>query len=111
IVWQSGGGSDENEPKLSLVPLIVGTMKGTLYALIIAVPLAILSALYTSQFMHYKLKSYVKPTVEVMAALPSVVLGFIAGLWLAPLLERVIPGLFMMFLVLPASCFGAMLLF
>ncbi len=111
IVWQSGGGSDENEPKLSLVPLIVGTMKGTLYALIIAVPLAILSALYTSQFMHYKLKSYVKPTVEVMAALPSVVLGFIAGLWLAPLLERVIPGLFMMFLVLPASCFGAMMLF
>ena len=111
FVWQSGSGSDDVEPKLSMIPLILGTMKGTLYALIIAVPLAILSALYTAQFMHPMLKSYVKPTVEVMAALPSVVLGFIAGIWLAPILEKFVPGLFLMFLVLPLSCFAAMHLF
>jgi len=46
--------------------------------------------------MHPTLKGIVKPTVEVMAALPSVVLGFLAGLWLAPLVEQVVPGLFLM---------------
>ena len=46
--------------------------------------------------MHPTIKGYVKPTVEIMAALPSVVLGFIAGLWLAPMVERVVPGLFLL---------------
>ncbi len=95
-VWQSTGGTDDFEAKLCLTPLIYGTLKGTFYALIFAVPLALLSALYVSQFMHPALKAYIKPAVEVMAALPSVVLGFIAGLWLAPRVERVVPGLFLL---------------
>ena len=45
------------------------------------------------------MKAYVKPVVEIMAALPSVVLGFLAGLWLAPMVERVVPGLFLLPLV------------
>ena len=84
FVWQSTGGTDDFEPKLSLTPLLFGTLKGTFYALLFAVPLALLGAMYTSQFMHPRLKAIVKPTVEIMAALPSVVLGFLAGLWLAP---------------------------
>jgi len=92
-VWQSTGGSDDFEAKFSLVPLIFGTLKGTFYALIFAVPVALASALYVSQFMHPRLKSVVKPTVEIMAALPSVVLGFMAGLWLAPTIERIVPGM------------------
>ncbi|MCG8604454.1 ABC transporter permease subunit [bacterium] len=100
-VWQSTGGSDDFEPKLSLVPLIFGSFKGTIYALIIAIPLAILAALYTSQFMHPGLRSYVKPTVEIMAALPSVVLGFLAGLWLAPRIEQVVPAVICAGIVLP----------
>lgn len=95
-VWQSTGGTDDFEPKFSLTTLIFGTLKGTLYALLFAVPIALLGALYTSQFMHPSLKNKVKPTVEIMAALPSVVLGFIAGLWLAPHLERVLPGTFLL---------------
>ena len=93
-VWQSTGGTDDFEPKLSLTPLLFGTLKGTLYALLVAVPIALAGALYASQFMHPRLKAVVKPTVEIMTALPSVVLGFMAGLWLAPNLERVVPGLF-----------------
>jgi phosphate transport system permease protein len=100
-VWQSTGGTDDFEAKLSLTPLIYGTLKGTFYAMLFAVPLALLSALYASQFMHPMIKGYVKPTVEIMAALPSVVLGFIAGLWLAPMVERVVPGLFLMPVVVP----------
>jgi phosphate transport system permease protein len=98
-VWQSTGGTDDFEAKLSLFPIFFGTLKGTFYALLVAVPLALLSALYASQFMHPKIKAYVKPLVEVMAALPSVVLGFIAGLWLAPRLEVILPGL----LVVPVA--------
>jgi phosphate transport system permease protein len=109
-VWQSTGGTDDFESKLSLTPLIYGTLKGTFYALLFAVPIALLSALYASQFMHPTLKGVVKPVVEIMAALPSVVLGFLAGLWLAPQVERIVPGLFLMLLVTPvlilAGVFG-----
>jgi len=108
-VWQSTGGSDDFEAKLSLTPLLYGTLKGTFYALLIAVPLALLAALYTSEFMHPDVKAYVKPIVEIMAALPSVVLGFLAGLWLAPMVERLVPGLFVFPLVLTIAILVAFL--
>lgn len=95
-VWQSTGGTDDFEAKFSLTPLIFGTIKGTIYALLFAIPVALLGALYASQFMHPTLKRVVKPVVEIMAALPSVVLGFLAGLWLAPMIEKVVPGLILM---------------
>ncbi|HEY7751270.1 MAG TPA: ABC transporter permease subunit, partial [Ignavibacteriaceae bacterium] len=101
FVWQSTGGTDDFEPKFSLVPLIIGTLKGTFYALLFAIPLALFGALYTSQFTHPKIKNFVKPTVEIMAALPSVVIGFLAGLWLAPLLEKILPGVLLMFITIP----------
>jgi phosphate transport system permease protein len=100
-VWQSTGGTDDFEPKLSLVPLLVGTLKGTFYSLLLAIPLAVFGAMYLSQFMHPTYQRTVKPVIEVMAALPSVVLGFLAGLWLAPRLERAMPGVFLMLVVLP----------
>ena len=59
-------------------------------------PIGILSALYTSQFLNDSLKKIVKPSIEFMAALPSVILGFLAGLWLAPLIERIFPALVIM---------------
>ncbi|MBW2204193.1 MAG: hypothetical protein JRF52_08850, partial [Deltaproteobacteria bacterium] len=94
--WQSTGGTDDFEPKFGLVPLIFGTIKGTIYALIIAIPIGILAALYTSQFLHNSLKKIIKPSIEFMAALPSVILGFLAGLWLAPLMERILPAIIIM---------------
>ena len=106
-VWQSTGGTDDFESKMSLTPLLFGTIKGTLYALLFAVPMALLAALYVSEFMHPSVKAYVKPVVEIMAALPSVVLGFLAGLWLAPALEPIVPGLFLLPLVLPVVILAA----
>jgi phosphate transport system permease protein len=108
-VWQSHGGTDDFEPKFSLTPLLFGTLKGTVYALLFAVPIALLAALYASEFMHPDLKAWVKPGVEVMAGLPSVVLGFVAGLWLAPSLERVMPGVFLVPPVLAGSIVLALL--
>jgi phosphate transport system permease protein len=101
-VWQSTGGTDDFEAKFSLTPLIYGTLKGTAYAMLFAVPISLLAALFVSQFMHPNLKSYIKPVVEIMAALPSVVLGFIAGLWLAPRIEMVVPAIFVSPLVMGA---------
>jgi phosphate transport system permease protein len=93
FVWQSTGGSDEFEPKFSLMPLIHGALKGTFYAILFAVPIALFGAFYTSEFMNPKYKALIKPIIEIMAALPSVVLGFFAALWLAPNIEKLLPGL------------------
>ncbi len=106
-VWQSTGASDDFESKLSLTPLLLGTLKGTVYSLLLAIPLGVFGAMYASQFMHPRLLRYVKPTVEIMAALPSVVLGFLAGLWLAPRLEGTFPALILALLVLPPLVLAA----
>jgi phosphate transport system permease protein len=105
--WQSSSGTDDFEPKFSLTPLAYGTLKGTFYALLLAVPLSIFAAIYTSQFMHPSLRNMVKPTVEVMAALPSVVLGFFAGLWLAPRIEKIVPAVFLLVIAVPLVSFIA----
>ncbi len=100
-VWQSTGGTDDFEPKLSLVPLVFGTIKATFYALIFAVPLSVMAALYTSQFVHRTIRARVKPMVEIMAALPSVVLGFIAGLWLSSRVEAAVVPVLLLVVLLP----------
>jgi len=108
FVWQSSGGTDEFEPKLSLIPLLFGTVKGTLYALLFALPLAVLAAIYTAEFANPRVRAIVKPMVEVMASLPSVILGFLAGLWLAPLLETRLIGTLLLFPLVPTVVvFGA----
>jgi phosphate transport system permease protein len=100
-VWQSSAATDDFEPKLSLTPLIFGTVKGTFYAMLFAIPLAILGAIYTSQFGNARLRGIIKPAVEIMAAIPSVIIGFLAALWFAPLLEKSIPGLFLSIAFVP----------
>ena len=107
--WQSSSGSDEFEPKYSLMPLIYGTLKGTCFAMAFALPIALLSAIYVSQFLKPSFKRVIKPLMEVMASLPSVVLGFIGGLWLAPLVDTHIVALLACALALPAAglLFGA----
>ena len=109
-VWQSSASNDDFEPKISLTPLIFGTLKGTFYALIFAVPLALLGAIYTSQFLNQKIKSVVKPAVEIMAAIPSVVIGFLAGLWLAPIIDKSLVTVFLSLIVVPGILLLSILL-
>ena len=101
FVWQSTGGSDEFEPKFSLIPLIFGTLKGTLYAMLFSIPLALLAAIYVSQFSPKWLSTVIKPTVEIMAALPSVVIGFLAGLYFSPLFEEHLMTIFLVMVIIP----------
>lgn len=101
--WQSSSSSNDFEPKFSLMPLAFGTLKAAFYAMLFAMPLAIMGAIYTAYFMAPKMRTYVKPTIEIMEALPTVILGFLAGLWLAPIIESHLPGVFSMLIILPAG--------
>jgi phosphate transport system permease protein len=102
-VWQSSSASDDFEPKFSITPLLFGTIKGTFYAMIFALPLATFGAVYVSQFAPAHLQRLIKPLVEVMASVPSVVIGFLIALVLAPLIEAQIVALLLSFLFLPAG--------
>ncbi|HBV75596.1 MULTISPECIES: ABC transporter permease subunit [Vibrio] len=86
-VWQSTAASNDFEAKFSLVPIAFGTLKSAVFAMIFAVPIAICGAIYTAYFMTTRMRRYVKPTIELMEALPTVIIGFLAGLWLAPIVE------------------------
>jgi len=100
-IWQSSSSSNDFEPKFSLIPLAFGTLKAAMYAMLFAVPLAIMGAIYTAYFMSPIMRTYVKPTIEIMEALPTVILGFLAGLWLAPMIESHLPGVFALLLMMP----------
>ena len=102
-IWQSSSASSDFEPKFSLTPLAYGTLKAAFYAMLFAVPLSIMGAIYTAYFMSAKMSGFIKPTIEIMGALPTVILGFLAGLWFAPFVEQNMPGLVLCFLLLPVS--------
>ena len=104
--WQSGGGSDDYEPKLGMWPLVFGTLKASFYSLLFSVPIALLAALYTSEFLSRGVRARVKPLIEMMASLPSVVLGFVAAVVIAPVIEHVLPATLAAFVTVP-FCFVA----
>lgn len=93
---QSAGGGGEEEytwqpvselPKYSLLPLLVGTLKVTIIASLIAIPLAVLAALYTAEFAPAWARETVKPAIELLAGIPSVVVGFFCLMVLADWLQ------------------------
>ena len=100
-VWQSSSGTDDFEKKFGLVPLVFGTLKATLYSMLFGAPLALLAAIYSSEFLRPRTKALVKPTIEIMASLPSVVLGFLAALVFAPLVENIVPETLTAFFTIP----------
>ncbi len=101
--WQSSSGTTDFESKLSLMPLTFGTIKAAFYAMLLGAPLAIFGAMYSAVFMSPALRRKVKPTIELMEALPTVILGFLAGLWLAPTIEDNLPGIFSLLIMTPIT--------
>lgn len=105
--WQSTGGSSEFEPKLNMVPLIIGSLKGTFYALLFSIPIGLMAAIFTANFVSAGFKATVKPVMEIMASLPSVVLGFMGALVIAPVVEDKVPSILLGVLFLPLFAFLA----
>lgn len=86
-IWQSSTGTIEGEYKFGFWPLIFGTLKATFFSMFIAAPIALMAAIFGSEFMSSRWRARVKPVIELMASVPSVVLGFIGALVLAPILR------------------------
>ena len=103
LVWQTTAADDVFEPKYSLAPLTFGTLKAAFYAMLFAAPLALCAAMFTGYFMSPGLRRQVKPLIELMEALPTVVIGFLAGLWLAPLVDENLAALALGLLLLPLA--------
>lgn len=100
-VWQSSAAEDVSQAKYSLVPLVIGSLKAAILALIIAIPLAVGAAIYTAYFVPARLRNWLKPGIELLEAVPSVVIGFIAAIWLIPIVEDYLLGMLIFLLMLP----------
>ncbi len=77
------------KPRYGILSLIIGTFKVTIISMLFAAPLAIMAALYTASFAGKRLKEIIKPTIELLAGFPSVVIGFFALMVLASFLQEV----------------------
>jgi len=84
-IWQPVG----NIHKYNIIPLLIGSLKVSIIAMILAVPLAIGAAIYVSQLASPRVKEFLKPIIEMLSAIPSVVLGFFALLVLASVMQSV----------------------
>lgn len=99
--WQGDVSGVESAPRFGLAPLAWGTLKAAAWALVFAVPLALGAAIHSASYMSTRLRARIKPTIELMEALPGVVIGFIAGLVLAPYVERHLAGTLALVMILP----------
>ncbi len=109
-VWQTSSASESYETKFSIVPLIIGSLKASFLALFVAIPLALGAAIYTSYFAEPSVRQYLKPTIEMLEAVPSVVIGFIAAVWMVPIAEEFLLSVILFIVSLPILLVTAALL-
>jgi len=81
------------QPKFGILPLVAGTFLVTGIAVIVALPMGLIVAVYLSEYAPFKVKEIAKPILELLAAVPTVVYGYFALLFLTPLLQKLIPNL------------------
>lgn len=95
-IWQSTSAENSYQAKFSMMPLMLGTLKAAVYAMLFATPLALSAAVYTASFMSPAVRRWIKPAMEIMGALPTVVIGLIAAIWLAPHFETYLSAILVM---------------
>ena len=100
-IWQTSSASDFQEQKFGLTPLIIGSLKASLLALLVAIPLSLGAAIYTGFFARSRLRQAVKPAIELLEAIPSVLIGFIAAIWLSPLAAKLLFGIAFFLVTVP----------
>ena len=100
-VWQTSVSSATQSPKYNIIPLLMGSIKASLLALIVALPLALGAAIYTAYFASSHIRNAIKPSIEMLEAIPSVIIGFIAAVWLAPFAEQYLMSIFWVIILLP----------
>jgi phosphate transport system permease protein len=93
-----------------VLPLAVGTLLVSSIAMLVALPMGLMSAIYLSEYAHPQLRRVVKPVLEILAGVPTVVYGYFALMFVTPLLQRVIPGLAGFNALSPGIVMGIMIL-
>ena len=81
------------DARYGILPLVSGTLTTTMVALLVAIPVGTTIAIYLSEFAPHRLRETVKPILELLGAVPTVVYGYFALLMVTPLLQKLIPGL------------------
>jgi phosphate transport system permease protein len=76
-----------------ILPLVAGTLTTSAIALLVAVPIGTIGAIYLSEFASHRVRETVKPILELLVGVPTVVFGYFALLFVTPLLQKLIPGL------------------
>jgi phosphate transport system permease protein len=97
-------------PRFGVLPLVAGTTLVSLIAMIVALPMGLLSAIYLSEYAGEGVRRVVKPVLELLAGIPTVVYGYFALLFVTPLLQRLIPGLSGFNALSPGIVMGIMIL-
>lgn len=101
--WQPSATSDGFESKVSLVPLLAGTLKAALVALLLAIPVAVGAAIFVGYFLPNRRREQIKPLIEVIASFPTVVVAGLAAVWLAPRLIDSLPEMIGAALAIPVA--------
>ncbi|BAZ38941.1 phosphate ABC transporter, inner membrane subunit PstC [Calothrix sp. NIES-4101] len=78
-------------PQVGVLPLVCGTLVTTLVSLVVAIPLGTIAAIYLSEFAPAKVREIVKPVLELLAGVPTVVYGYFALLFVTPILQYIFP--------------------
>ncbi len=82
-----------SEKHYGILPLFSGTFLTTSIAMAVALPVGLISAIYLSEYASRRVRTILKPILEILAAIPTVVYGYFALIFVTPLLQKVIPGL------------------
>lgn len=97
-------------PQFGMLPLFIGTLVSTGIALFLAVPVGLLSAIYLSEYASKRMRDLLKPILEVLAGIPTIVYGFFAFTFVTPLLQKLIPGLESTNILSPGLVMGVMII-
>lgn len=98
------------EPAFGVLPLLMGTLTSTLIAIVVALPIGLMSAIYLSEYAPNNVRKVCKPILEVLAGIPTIVYGFFAFTFVTPLLKHVIPGLEATNILSPGIVMGIMII-
>jgi phosphate transport system permease protein len=97
-------------PRFGVLPLVSGTILVSLIAMLVALPMGLLSAIYLSEYANSRVRRVLKPVLELLAGVPTVVYGYFALLFVTPLLQQVIPDLASLNALGPGIVMGIMIL-
>lgn len=97
-------------PEFGVLPLVMGTMLSSLIAMLVAVPIGLMTAIYLSEYASEKLRKRLKPMLELLAGIPTIVYGFFAFTFVTPILKNLIPGLEATNILSPGLVMGVMII-